>query len=197
MPDQDIELTDEIWQAIIGNDGSLDGTLIYAVKTTGIFCRPSCKSKPPNKTNIRLFRNVEQALGARFRPCKRCKPTGERLPDDEWVSLVEEYIGNRYMEPLTLDHLAEASHGSPYHLHRTFKRIKGVTPLDYVQNFRIAKAKELLAATDLPVAIVGSNVGLPNAPYFITLFKRKTGLTPAQYRRSLLSDSHSQGGTLP
>jgi AraC family transcriptional regulator of adaptative response / methylphosphotriester-DNA alkyltransferase methyltransferase len=86
------------------------------------------------------------------------------------------------MEPLPLSKLAEAGHGSPFHLHRTFKRVTGATPAAYVQQVRIHHAKELLINGDEAIATVGQRVGLPNAPYFITLFKKETGHTPAQYR---------------
>lgn len=175
-------MTEEKWRAIVANDASADGRFFYAVKTTGIFCRPSCKSKPPRPGNVVLFGKAEEALAARFRPCKRCKPTGRRLPDEEWISLVTEYIDRHYEESLTLDALAEMSHGSPYHLHRTFKKVKGVTPVEYVQRRRIERARELLAGTDRAVNEIGPAVGLPSLPYFITLFKKRTGLTPAAYR---------------
>jgi AraC family transcriptional regulator of adaptative response / methylphosphotriester-DNA alkyltransferase methyltransferase len=176
-------LTDEKWQAIINNDTSYDSQFFYAVKTTGIFCRPSCKSRSPKRENIVLFQTAEQALSANYRPCKRCKPTGQRLPDDEWVSLVTEYIDRNYMKALTLNILADISHGSPYHLHRTFKNIKGITPIEYIQNTRIEQAKKQLLSSDKPVSEVGMSVGMSNTPYFITLFKRKTGHTPANYRQ--------------
>jgi AraC family transcriptional regulator of adaptative response / methylphosphotriester-DNA alkyltransferase methyltransferase len=176
-------LTDKKWQAIISNDATYDGQFFYAVKTTGIFCRPSCKSKAPRKENIQLFYNAERALSANFRPCKRCKPTGQRLPDHEWVSLVTEYIDKNYMDTLSLEILADVCHGSPYHLHRTFKRIKNKTPVEYVQQRRIDKAKEYLVASNKPIADIGLRVGMQNTPYFITLFKKITGYTPASYRR--------------
>ncbi|MFC5700632.1 bifunctional transcriptional activator/DNA repair enzyme AdaA [Cohnella faecalis] len=176
--------SDEQWQAIVGNDASYDGRFFYAVKTTGIFCRPSCKSRPPKRENIQLFHSADEALSARFRPCKRCKPTGQRLPDAEWVALIVEYIDRYYMETLTLDKLAELSHGSPYHLHRTFKRVMGTTPVAYIQQLRIDKAKEELLASNRPIADVGASVGMPSPPYFITLFKKWTGVTPASYRQS-------------
>jgi len=178
-----IELTRDRWNAIVGNDPAYDGEFFYAVKTTGIFCRPSCKSRPPKMENIRLFENAEQALSENFRPCKRCRPTGQRLPDDEWIQLVTDYIDNNYSASLALQTLAEVSHGSPYHLHRTFKKIKGVTPVEYIQQIRIAKAQQLLLHSGLEVAKVGASVGMANTAYFITLFKKRTGVTPAQYRK--------------
>ncbi|PWW02904.1 AraC family transcriptional regulator of adaptative response / methylphosphotriester-DNA alkyltransferase methyltransferase [Paenibacillus cellulosilyticus] len=176
-------LSDEQWQAVAHNDASYDGRFYYAVKTTGIFCRPSCKSRLPNRENVGLFMTAEQAIAARFRPCKRCKPTGQRLPDEEWIRLVTEYIDTHYHESLTLEALALMSHGTPYHLHRTFRRVKGMTPVDYIQLVRIDNAKQLLVETDRTVAEIGEAVGLANTPYFITLFKKKTGLTPIAYRQ--------------
>jgi AraC family transcriptional regulator, regulatory protein of adaptative response / methylphosphotriester-DNA alkyltransferase methyltransferase len=178
-----VPVSDEQWQAIANNDASYDGQFFYAVKTTGIFCRPSCKSRVPKRENIGFFEYADQALAAHFRPCKRCKPTRQRLPDEEWITFITEYVDSHCDETLTLEALALLSHGTPYHLHRTFKKIKGMTPVDYIQHVRIEKAKMLLTTCDDPVAKIGESVGLSNAPYFITLFKRKTGQTPEAYRR--------------
>lgn len=188
QPDTDkpilsVPISDEQWQAIANNDTSYDGQFFYAVKTTGIFCRPSCRSKVPNRENIGFFENADQALAAHFRPCKRCKPTEQRLPDEEWIDYITEYVGSHFDETLTLEVLALMSHGTPYHLHRTFKKIKGMTPLDYIQHVRMEKAKMLLTTFIDPVTEVGESVGLPNTSYFITLFKKKTGQTPEAYRR--------------
>ncbi|MFD2369924.1 bifunctional transcriptional activator/DNA repair enzyme AdaA [Brevibacillus sp. GCM10020057] len=177
------QLTEEKWQAIIRNDAAYDGSFVYAVKTTRIFCRPSCKSKAPNRENVQVFANARQALAARFRPCKRCKPTGQRLPDREWVEQITQYIDDHFRERLTLEMLADACHGSPYHLHRTFKRITGVTPVEYVQQTRIRAAQELLVRTGESVAAISSMVGMHNTPYFMTLFKKFTGRTPTEYRQ--------------
>ncbi|WP_411503958.1 bifunctional transcriptional activator/DNA repair enzyme AdaA [Brevibacillus centrosporus] len=187
------QLTDEKWQAIVGNDTAFDGSFFYAVKTTRIFCRPSCKSKPPNKENVRIFENAQQALSAKFRPCKRCKPTGQRLPDREWVEQITQYIDTHFCERLTLESLAEECHGSPYHLHRTFKRIRGVTVVEYVQQTRIETAKEMLAHTDQQVAKIAAAVGMPNTSYFMTLFKKLTGRTPTEYRQFHHKQSSVEG----
>ncbi|MCR8634269.1 bifunctional transcriptional activator/DNA repair enzyme AdaA [Paenibacillus radicis (ex Xue et al. 2023)] len=184
-------MTEEQWQAIILNDASYNDKFIYAVKTTGIFCKPSCKSRIPKIENVRVFQNAKQALSANFRPCKRCKPTGERLPDHDWVDQITQYIDNNYIETLTLANLADMCHGSPYHLHRTFKRIKGITPVEYVQQTRINKAIDHLIHTDKTIMDIALTVGMPNAPYFITLFKKKTGHTPADYRQ-IYSKKHAK-----
>jgi len=176
-------MTDKQWQAIINNDISYDGQFYYAVKTTGIFCRPSCKSRAPKRENVALFMTAEQALSSHYRPCKRCKPTGHRLPDVEWITLVTAYIDNNYMDHLTLGILAEISHGSPFHLQRTFKKVIGITPVVYIQQQRIEHAQRLLRSTDQSITGIGQVVGFANTPYFITLFKKKTGITPTSYRQ--------------
>ncbi|MDZ5606368.1 bifunctional transcriptional activator/DNA repair enzyme AdaA, partial [Bacillus pseudomycoides] len=152
-------------------------------KTTGIFCRPSCKSRTPNKNNVRIFLNAQQALSEKFRPCKRCKPNGLKLPDEDWVTQIIKYIENNYRQPLTLEILADMCHGSPYHLQRTFKRMKGITPLEYIQQIRITKAMQYLTDTNQTIMEIGFAVGVPNTAHFATLFKRKTGYTPTEYRK--------------
>jgi AraC family transcriptional regulator, regulatory protein of adaptative response / methylphosphotriester-DNA alkyltransferase methyltransferase len=176
-------MTDEKWQAIIHSDENYNNMFFYAVKTTGIFCRPSCKSRAPKKENVLIFQNAHQALSANFRPCKRCKPTGESLPDYDWVAQIAGYIDNNYNERLTLETLSDICHGSPYHLHRTFKRIKGITPIEYIQQTRINKAIEYLIDSHHAILDIASAVGIPNTAYFITLFKKKTGYTPTEFRQ--------------
>lgn len=186
--DESEPLTEEKWEAIIGNDESYDFKFFYAVKSTGIFCRPSCKSKPPNRGNVRIFMNAERAIREGFRPCKRCKPTGERLPDHEWIEVITRYMDHNFAEPLSLHLLAEIGHGSPYHLHRTFKKIMGMTPLEYLQRIRLDHAKALLKQPDLSIAAIGKRVGLPNTSYFISLFKQNFGYTPSDYRRQIMQN---------
>ncbi|MNO42927.1 Bifunctional transcriptional activator/DNA repair enzyme AdaA [compost metagenome] len=172
------------WQAIIQNDASQDGRFFYAVASTGIFCRPSCKSKPPKRENVRIFASAEQAKAARFRPCKRCKPDGQPLPDREWVGQIADYIDRHYDEKLTLELLADMCHGSPYHLQRTFKRVMQMTPVEYIQRRRIEAAKRTLLHTRRTVADIALEVGIGSPAYFITLFKKTTGITPNEYRNS-------------
>ncbi|WP_442603165.1 bifunctional transcriptional activator/DNA repair enzyme AdaA [Paenibacillus sp. KN14-4R] len=176
-------ISNDQWQAILNNDTSYDHTFIYAVQTTGIFCKPSCKSKAPLKDNVRIFKDSKEALDANFRPCKRCKPTGERLPNEEWAAQITHFIDMNYSEEITLELLADKCHGSPYHLHRTFKQVTGMTPTAYIQQVRVNKACEYLNHSKLSIADIAHAVGIANTPYFITLFKKKTGHTPAIYRQ--------------
>ena len=104
------------------------------------------------------------------------------MPDEEWIAFVTEYVDSHYEEKLTLEVLALLSHGTLITCTELLK-IKGMTPVDYIQHVRIEKAKMLLTTLDDPVSKVGESVGLSNTPYFITLFKKKTGQTPEAYRR--------------
>ncbi|UOQ50566.1 bifunctional transcriptional activator/DNA repair enzyme AdaA [Gracilibacillus caseinilyticus] len=178
-----LQLTEERKKAIVENDKSYDDQFFYAVKTTNIFCRPSCKSRVPNFDNVTIFTQAEDALKAGYRPCKHCKSGGNSLPDEEWISHVEMYIKENYSNPLTLTSIAEHCHSSSYHLHRVFKKIKGITPLEYVQQLRIEKAEKYLVQTDLPIQEIGRLVGITNASRFSTVFKEKNSQTPSQFRK--------------
>lgn len=107
-----------------------------------------------------------------------------RLPDEEWIELIASYIKESYAEPITLSVLAEQFYASVYHLQRTFKRVKGVTPLTYLQQQRMEAAKRLLIETDKPVNVIGAEVGIANAAHFATVFQKKTGVTPSEYRQT-------------
>ncbi|HFK1529856.1 TPA: bifunctional transcriptional activator/DNA repair enzyme AdaA [Bacillus cereus] len=176
-------ITEDQWQAIIQNNMSYDRHFYYGVKTTKIFCRPSCKSRVPNRENVKIFQDTQQALSESFRPCKRCKPLDLQLPSEEWIEQVVHYIDANYSEHLTLQTLAELCHGSPYHLQRTFKKITGLTPTEYIQKVRINKAIEYLTTSDMSITEIAITVGITNMSYFVTLFKQKIGHTPLGYRR--------------
>ncbi len=177
--------TAEQKRAIIENDKKYDNQFFYAVKTTKIFCRPSCKSRVPNFSNVSIFLKAESAIEAGYRPCKRCKSGGDRLPDEEWVAHIELYIKENYTKPLTLDKIAYNCHGSPYHLHRVFKSLNGITPLEYLQQIRMSKAKEYLLHTELPIQEISELVGIANASRFSTLFKEKNNQTPRDFRKNI------------
>ncbi|CAH0293286.1 Bifunctional transcriptional activator/DNA repair enzyme AdaA [Peribacillus sp. Bi96] len=182
------DIPNDYWKAIIDCDTAYDDHFLYAVKTTGIFCRPSCKSRVPKKENVKIFKNAMMALEEDFRPCKRCKPEGLILPTEDWIEQITEWIDKHFSEPLTLNKLADISHGSPYHLQRLFKRVKGISPTEYIQRLRLEKATRLLESSEQPVAEIGLAVGFSSTPYFITLFKKKMGETPMGYRKDYIQN---------
>jgi AraC family transcriptional regulator of adaptative response / methylphosphotriester-DNA alkyltransferase methyltransferase len=182
-------LTDTMWQAIVTCDSSHDGTFFYGVSTTGIFCRPSCKSRTPAKENIRVFRDARQALTQQYRPCKRCRPDGIRLQGEEWADQIAGWLREHYAEPVTLDRLADAFHAGASHLQRTFKRLQGISPAVYLQQIRLIKAQEMLESYDLTISEIAGRIGFANAAHFSTLFVMKKGISPSQYRDRHAFDS--------
>lgn len=125
---------DQAWAAILARDPSADAELVYAVTTTGVFCRPTCPSRRPDRDHVRFFPDPEAARTAGFRPCRRCRPQ-ERHAD---AALVESITARlRSGRSATLEELARMTGRSPFHLSRVFKRVLGVTPAQY-QRQRLA-----------------------------------------------------------
>ncbi|RAP78317.1 bifunctional transcriptional activator/DNA repair enzyme AdaA [Paenibacillus montanisoli] len=188
-------MTNEMWRAIEACDAAYDGKFFYGVRTTGIFCRPSCKSRTPLQEHVRIFSSTDAALADQYRPCKRCKPGGLKLPDEEWVDAIAAIMEARYAEQLTLAKLAELSHASPYHMQRMFKRLKGASPAAYLQRVRIEAAKRLLRSSESPISEIGSQVGYPNAAHFATVFQKESGCSPTTYRMAVRNDTEGVEGT--
>jgi AraC family transcriptional regulator of adaptative response / methylphosphotriester-DNA alkyltransferase methyltransferase len=171
------------WKAIVNCDATFDGRFFYGVTTTGIFCRPSCRSRAPLPEHVRIFKSAGEAQAAGFRPCKRCRPDTPLRPDEEMVHMVKAIVNRRFEEPLTLESLAQELSMSPYHLHRTFKRWTGVTPAEYLVAKRIEVAKEALRTEPLrTITDIALAVGFRSASHFSTVFRKMTGCSPKHYR---------------
>lgn len=182
-----MSLQDEImWQAVQACDPSYDGQFFYAVKTTGIFCRPSCKSKVPVRTNVQYYPRFTMAMNDGFRPCKRCRPDLLEAPNEEAIiQSAIAYLQNKYLSPIRLDQLAMEVGMSKYHLQRTFKKAVGVTPMEFVTNLRIIKAVALLKDDCLSITEIAHEVGYQSSSHFSELFHRQRGCTPTEYRNQL------------
>jgi AraC family transcriptional regulator of adaptative response/methylated-DNA-[protein]-cysteine methyltransferase len=136
----------EYWQAVIRRDPEYDGRFVYAVRSTGIYCRPSCPSRRPKRENVQFFALPVQAEQAGFRACQRCQPD-KAVPDEPHLGLVQaicRYLAEPREHIPTLNELAQQFNLSPYHLQRTFKRIVGVTPHQYAAGHRLERFKESL-----------------------------------------------------
>jgi len=134
------------WRAILTRDGSWDGRLYYGVRTTGVYCRPSCPSRRPNRENVRIFPSSRAARGAGYRPCKRCWPDRDSAPDPtrEAVERAQSVLDASPLEPIPLGRLAAEVGMSPHHLHRAFRRLVGLTPKAYGDARRVAVLKDRL-----------------------------------------------------
>jgi len=174
----------EALTAVRNRDAGYDGKLIFAVITTGVFCRPSCKSRQANPENIRFYRTVEQAQQAGFRACKRCSPEllDARL-DGQSSKLVRvaRYIESHADETLTLAGLAERFELSPTHLQKSFKSTIGLSPKAFQDGIRQQRFKALLkkgeSVTD---AVFAAGYGSASRVYEHA--SDKLGMTPGAYK---------------
>ena len=170
------------WTAIAARNAAFDGSFFYSVATTGVYCRPSCGARRPNRANVRFHDTAADAERAGFRPCKRCKPN---LP-----SLVQQYAGKvkaacRLIEAAEeepkLDELANAVGLSPYHFHRVFKSVLGVTPKAYATAHRHKRMRdELGRSATVTEAIYGA--GFNSNGRFYAASSQTLGMTPSEFR---------------
>jgi len=127
-----------MWEAVVQCDGRYDGFFYYAIKTTGIFCRPSCRSKTPKRENVEFFFSREEALRKGYKPCKRCRPdlqTSIYDPNREWIQEVKNLLETEFDKPWTLQRLSKRIGISPHHLQRLFKKETGVSPSAFSNGF--------------------------------------------------------------
>ncbi len=173
---------DEMWHAVEARDSSADGKFVTAVRTTGIYCRPSCPSRHPKRENVEFYPTADAAEVAGYRPCKRCKPQDVDAPQVAWVKNICDYIRRHPEAKITLDNLAAEAGVSAYHLQRIFKRVMGVSPRQYQEACRIERLKgQLREGESVTKAIYGAGYGSTSWLYRDS--HTKLGMTPGAYRR--------------
>ncbi len=174
---------DRCWQSILKRDKKADGSFFYSVKTTGVYCKPSCAARLPRPENVSFHKTSEDAREAGFRPCKRCKPDDVSLSErhKETIAAVCRLIESSYEEP-TLQELADSAAMSTYHFHRLFKSITGLTPKGYAQAHRAKRMrKELERGSSVTDAIFES--GFNSSSRFYEKTNGVLGMTPTDFRK--------------
>jgi AraC family transcriptional regulator, regulatory protein of adaptative response / methylated-DNA-[protein]-cysteine methyltransferase len=175
---------DSRWRAVAGRDRSADGRFVYAVTSTGVYCRPSCPSRRPRRDRVEFFETGAKARAAGFRACRRCSPDVLGTAADPWVEKIRRacvYLSNVDGHP-ALATLARRLGGSPYHLQRNFKRLVGVTPREYAEACRLRKVKRhLQRGGDVTGAIF--DAGYASSSRFYERAVPKLGMRPSVYRR--------------
>ena len=170
------------WQAVVDRDRTQDGKFVFAVSSTGVYCRPSCAARRPRRENVAFFGKPEEAEKAGYRACLRCRPKAAGNAQSNKVKAMCRYIEHHLDEPITLAELAREFHQSPFHLQRTFKAVMGITPRAYADSRRMGQLKEnLRAGHSVTRAMYDAGYGSSSRLYERT--SSQLGMTPDKYRR--------------
>ena len=135
----------EKWRAVVERDETKDGLFVFGVRSTGIYCKPSCPARHANMEQVVFFSQSDEAENSGFRACERCHPREIDSPNKaELVQKTCRYIEANLDEKLTLEKLSHQAGLSPFHFQRTFKKILGISPRQYVEARRLEKVKHSL-----------------------------------------------------
>jgi AraC family transcriptional regulator, regulatory protein of adaptative response / methylated-DNA-[protein]-cysteine methyltransferase len=178
---------DSRWNAVLKRDAARDGEFVFAVSSTGVYCRPSCAARRPRRENVQFFPIPEAAERAGYRACLRCHPRA--LSGNAELKIVRgicRYIEQHLDELLTLDRLGREFHQSPFHLQRKFKAVLSITPREYADSCRLKTLKRNLQAGDsVTRAMYDAGYGSSSRLYERTA--SQLGMTPDKYRRGAIA----------
>jgi AraC family transcriptional regulator of adaptative response/methylated-DNA-[protein]-cysteine methyltransferase len=175
-------INDQRWTAVVARDASADGTFVYSVRTTGVYCRPSCSARPARPENVRFHATSGDAVAAGFRPCKRCTPDQPSLLERRAATVTRacRRIESSDQAP-SLEALAKAAGMSPFHFHRVFRALTGLTPRGYAIAHRDSRVRrELERSNTVTQAIYES--GYNSNGRFYAKSDAVLGMTPTVYR---------------
>ena len=175
------------WDSVVARDTAHDGEFVFAVSSTGVYCRPSCPARRPRRENVKFFSRPDQAEQAGFRACLRCRP---RLisgnPQSDFAKEICRYIEQHLDGPITLGRLSKAFRQSAFHLQRRFKAALGITPREYADSCRLRRLKRNLQAGDnVTRAMYDAGYGSSSRLYEKT--SSQLGMTPDKYRRGAIA----------
>jgi AraC family transcriptional regulator of adaptative response/methylated-DNA-[protein]-cysteine methyltransferase len=179
------------WQRVEERDGTADGTFVYAVRTTGIFCRPSCPSRRPARQNVEFFPNPITARAAGYRACLRCQPEG-RKNDSEQVDRLCSHLAANLDRQVTLEELGQIAGVSKFTVQRMFVRVLGVSAAAYQRELRTSALKQSLSnrkGKNVTEAIYEAGYSSPSRVYEGAA--QRLGMSPGAYRKQ------SRGGGQP
>ncbi|HZS81850.1 MAG TPA: bifunctional DNA-binding transcriptional regulator/O6-methylguanine-DNA methyltransferase Ada [Stellaceae bacterium] len=179
---------DQCWHAVQERARAADGSFVFAVRTTRVYCRPSCPSRRPLRANVEFFPLPEAAERAGYRACRRCRPrdlsAGDPTVDRvrRACRLIERALEEGEGGAPSLAELAEQLDTSPFHLQRLFKRHLGISPRDYADAWRLGRVKRMLRAGD-GVAGALYEAGYGSASRLYERADTQLGMTPATYKK--------------
>jgi AraC family transcriptional regulator of adaptative response/methylated-DNA-[protein]-cysteine methyltransferase len=173
---------EERWKAVARRDRRADDVFVYSVKTTGVYCRPSCSSRLANRQNVRYHATASDAEQAGFRPCKRCRPNGASLREQQASAVAEAcQLIDDASKPLGLEALAKSVGMSPSHFHRVFKSLMGLTPKTYSNAQRASRMRSVLVnGKSITAAVYQAGFNSPGR--FYATSKKSLGMPPSAFR---------------
>jgi AraC family transcriptional regulator of adaptative response/methylated-DNA-[protein]-cysteine methyltransferase len=168
---------DQAWAAVLARDPAADAEMVYAVRTTGVFCRPTCPSRRPARTHVVFFPDSDSAIHAGYRPCRRCRPQLPH-PDAALVEAISAKLGTD--RAVTLEELSRTTGRSPFTIERAFRRVLGITPAQYQRQRRAASFRRELATGSARVtdAIYDAGYSGPGRAYETA----QLGMAPGKFR---------------
>ena len=180
--DPHMNLNDSRWAAVVARDPKADGKFFYSVRTTGVYCRPSCGSRQAKRENVTFHASIAAAERAGFRPCKRCKPDQAPLAAQHAATIAKICRRIEGAEKIpTLSVLACEANLSPYHFHRLFKSITGLTPKAYAAAHRAERVRRELGRSRTVTAAI-FDAGFNSGGRFYATSDALLGMTPTDYR---------------
>jgi len=178
---------DARWDAVQARDAAHDGEFVFAVSTTGVYCRPSCAARRPRRENVQFFLTPQQAERGGYRACLRCRPNSvSGNAQSDGVKAICRFIEQHLDEPVTLERLGKEFRQSPFHLQKRFKAALGITPREYADSCRLRLLKRNLQAGDsVTRAMYDAGYGSSSRLYEKTA--SQLGMTPDKYRRGAIA----------
>ena len=180
---------DQCYQSVLTRDSRFDGRFFVAVRTTGIYCRPICRVKPPLRKNVTFYTHAAEAEAAGYRPCKMCRP--ELAPGSSPMEVSSQlarttasFLNQDFLAEHSLEELAARLDVTDRQMRRVFHQEFGVSPIEYWQTQRLLLAKQLLTDSRLPVSSVAMASGFQSLRRFNVALKERYRMTPTELRRT-------------
>lgn len=178
-------LEETLWKAVLNRDPNFEGKLFYGVRSTGVYCRPICPSRRPNRNQVCFFQSAREAEIAGFRACKRCQPQFETVANTTKAKVLAvcRYIETQGDRIPTLSELCSQVGMSPSYLQRIFKQIMGVSPFQYADALRSQRLKQRLQKGE-EIADAVYNTGYGSSSQLYEKAPKQLGMTPKTYQQA-------------
>lgn len=178
-------LKETLWEAVLNRDSTIDGKLFYGVRSTGVYCRQICPSRRPNRNQVCFFESAQEAEIAGFRPCKRCQPQFEKVPNPAKSKVLAacRFIEAQVDHIPTLSELCSQVGMSPSYLQKIFKQIIGVSPFQYADALRNQRLKQRLQSGE-EIAHAVYDTGYGSSSQLYEKAPKQLGMTPKTYQQA-------------